>query len=77
MAVDPRCPPHVLSAVMATPTAKRLIHLSGLTETDLATDLSSLLALGLIVDKAINGSVLFLPTQDRRSGADRRARPRV
>jgi hypothetical protein len=47
MATDPRCPDHVLTSVLAHPTAKRLAHLAGITDTDLATDLSSLIALAL------------------------------
>lgn len=40
---------------MEHPTAKRLAYLANLTETDLATDLSCLLALAIDVDYALTG----------------------
>lgn len=61
MAIDPRCPEHALSAVLAHPTAKRLAYLANLTESDLATDLSSLIVLALEVDAAANGRPRVTP----------------
>lgn len=49
MAVDPDCPRVVLEAVMRHPTAQRLAYLANLTERDLETDLSCLIALALAI----------------------------
>lgn len=43
MADDPRVPPYVIDAVMAEPTAQRLVYLTGMTQQDMRTDLSGLM----------------------------------
>jgi hypothetical protein len=61
MATDPYCPPLALDAVMGTPTAKRLVHLSGMSESDMATDLSSLIVVALAAEAADRGQAFPLP----------------
>lgn len=57
MALDPGCPRSVLAVVMADPTTERLIHLSGMRPSDMATDLSALIATALVVNAETDNAV--------------------